>query len=142
MSNLENKTALIVDDELAQREYVSAILDDHKMNTVRACNGLEAMDKLADIKPDVILLDLMMPEESGMKFFNKLKQSEAFKNIPVIIISGSSQLTGVDLKSLIFDEKFAERKKKVFGIDAAPNAYLDKPVEPSKLVETIEKYLD
>jgi len=130
-----------VDDELAQREYVSAILDDHKMNTVRACNGIEAMDKLNDIKPDVILLDLMMPEESGMKFFNKVKQNEEFKDIPVIIISGSSQLTGVDLKSLIFDEKFAERKKKVFGIDAAPNAYLDKPVDPSQLVATIEKYL-
>jgi len=141
LSNLENKTALIVDDELAQREYVSAILDDHKMNTVRACNGIEAMDKLNDIKPDVILLDLMMPEESGMKFFNKVKQNEEFKDIPVIIISGSSQLTGVDLKSLIFDEKFAERKKKVFGIDAAPNAYLDKPVDPSQLVATIEKYL-
>lgn len=141
MSKLENKTALIVDDELAQREYVSAILDDHNMNTVRACNGIEAMDKLSEIRPDVILLDLMMPEESGMKFFNKVKQSEEFKHIPVIIISGSSQLTGVDLKSLIFDEKFAERKKKIFGIDAAPNAYLDKPVEPAILVETIEKYL-
>lgn len=141
MSILENKIALVVDDELAQREFVSAVLDDQKMKAICACNGLEGMEKLLETKPDVILLDLMMPEEGGMKFFNKLKKHEEFKNTPVIVISGSSKMTGVDVKSMMFDKKFAERKKKVLGIDAAPDAYLEKPVDPEKLVETIEKYL-
>jgi CheY-like chemotaxis protein len=76
-----------------------------------------------------------------MKFFHKLKKEEEYKDIPVIIVSGASQVTGVDLKSIIYDKDFTERKEKVFGIDAAPDAFLEKPVEPESLIETIRKYL-
>jgi CheY-like chemotaxis protein len=141
MSELEGKVALVVDDESAQVEFVSAILEDYKMKIMSASNGREAMERIEEIRPDVILLDLMMPEESGMKFFNKLKSMDVYKNIPVIMVSGSSQVTGVDIKSLIYDEQFAERKRKAFGTDSAPDAYLEKPVEPSKLVETIKGFL-
>jgi CheY-like chemotaxis protein len=141
MSELEGKIALVVDDEPAQIAFVSAILDDHKMKTISASNGREAMERMEETKPDVILLDLLMPEESGMKFFNKLKKIEDYQNIPVIVVSGSSQLTGVDIKSLIYNEKFAERKRKIFGTDAAPDAYLEKPLEPAKLVETLKGFL-
>jgi CheY-like chemotaxis protein len=141
MSDLESKIALVVDDEQAQVEFVSAILDDQKMKTITASNGKEAMQKITETKPDVILLDLMMPEESGMKFFNQLKKNKDYEDIPVIVVSGASQVTGVDLKSIIYEEEFAERKKKVFGIDAAPDAYLEKPVDPTKLVDIIKGFL-
>jgi CheY-like chemotaxis protein len=141
MSDLENKIALVVDDEPAQVEYVSAILDDQKMKTITASNGKEALQKITETKPDVILLDLLMPEESGMKFFNELKKNKDYKDIPVIVVSGASQKTGVDLKSMIYEEEFAERKKKVYGIDAKPDAYLEKPVDPAKLVEMIKGFL-
>jgi hypothetical protein len=72
-----------------------------------------------------------------MKFFHHLKMSEDYQDIPVIIVSGASQVTGVDLRNIIYDEKFAERKKKVFGIDAAPDVFLEKPIDPTKLVEII-----
>jgi CheY-like chemotaxis protein len=99
------------------------------------------MNKLGEAKPDVIILDIMMPEESGLKFFHKLKKKEEYKDIPVIIVSGASQVTGVDLKSIIYNKDFRERKKKVFGIDAAPDAFLEKPVEPDTLMTTIREYL-
>lgn len=141
MSDLESKIALVVDDEQAQIEFVSAILDDQKMKTITASNGKEAMQKITETKPDVILLDLLMPEESGMKFFNQLKKNKDYEDIPVIVVSGASQVTGVDLKSMIYEGEFAERKKKVFGINATPDAYLEKPVEPTKLVEIIKGFL-
>jgi CheY-like chemotaxis protein len=141
MSDLESKVALVVDDEPAQVEFVSAILDDQKMKTITASNGKEAMQKITETKPDVILLDLMMPEESGMKFFNQLKKNKDYEDIPVIVVSGASQKTGVDLKSMIYEEEFAERKKKAFGIDAKPDAYIEKPVDPTKLVEIIREFL-
>ena len=141
MADLENKIALVVDDEPAQVEYVSAILDDHKMKTITAGNGKEAMQKITETKPDVILLDLMMPEESGMKFFNHLKKNKDYEDIPVIVVSGASQKTGVDMKSMVYEEEFAKRKKEVLGIDAKPDAYLEKPVDPAKLVETIKGFL-
>lgn len=141
MSDLESKVALVVDDEPAQVEFLSAILDDQKMKAITASNGKEAMQKITETKPDVILLDLMMPEESGMKFFNQLKKNKDYEDIPVIVVSGASQKTGVDLKSMIYEEEFAERKKKVFGIDAKPDAYIEKPVDPTKLVEIIKEFL-
>ena len=141
MSDLESKVALVVDDEPAQVEYVSAILDDQKMKTITASNGKEAMQKVTETKPDVIILDLMMPEESGMKFFNQLKKNKDYEDIPVIVVSGASQKTGVDLKSLIYEEEFAERKKKAFGIDAKPDAYIEKPVDPTELVEIIKEFI-
>ena len=141
MGDLEGKIALVVDDEPAQVEYVSAILDDQKMKTIAASNGKEAMQRITETKPDVILLDLMMPEESGMKFFNHLKKNKDYEDIPVIFVSGASQRTGVDLKSMVYEEEFAKRKKEVLGIDAKPDAYLEKPVDPAKLVEIIREFL-
>ncbi len=141
MSDLESKIALVVDDEQAQVEFVSAILDDQKMKTITASNGKEAMQKITETKPDVIILDLMMPEESGMKFFNQLKQNKDYEDIPVIVVSGASQKTGVDLKSLIYEEEFTERKKKAFGTEAKPDAYIEKPVDPTELLEIIKKFI-
>ena len=140
MSDLEGKLALVVDDEQAQVEFISAILDDQKMNTISASNGKEAREKIKEAKPDVILLDLMMPEERGMKFFNYLKENEDYQDIPVIVVSGVSQVSGVDVRSIIYNEKLADRKKEVFGIDSAPDVYLEKPVDPEKLVEIISKF--
>lgn len=141
MADLKGKIALVVDDESAHIEFVSAILDDNQMKTISASNGKEAMEKIKETKPDIILLDLLMPEQSGMKFFNELKKIEEYRDIPVVVVSGASKMTGVDLKSIIYDKKFAERKKKVFGTDASPDVYLEKPVDPAKLVEIIEKFL-
>ncbi len=141
MSDLESKVALVVDDEPAQVEYVSAILDDQKMKTITASNGKEAMQKVTETKPDVIILDLMMPEESGMKFFNQLKQNKDYEDIPVIVVSGASQKTGVDLKSMIYEEEFAERKQKAFGTESKPDAYIEKPVDPTELVEIIKEFI-
>ncbi len=140
MSSLINKVALVVDDETSQIEYISAILDDHGMKAITASDGKEAMEQIKEIKPDVITLDLMMPEQSGMKFFSKLKQEEDCKDIPVIIVSGASKVTGVDLKSIIYNKNFTDRKRKVFGVDVAPDAYLEKPVDPEKLIELIKKF--
>ena len=141
MGNLRDKLALVVDDESENIEYISAILDDHQMKTMSATNGKEALKKVEETKPDVILLDLLMPEQSGMLFFNELKKNENYRNIPVIIVSGASKVTGVDMKAFIYDEEFSERKKKITGIDAKPEAYVEKPVDPKRLIETIEKFV-
>ncbi len=141
MGNLNGKLVLVVDDEPENIDYISAILDDHHMKTMSANDGKEALKKVKEKTPDIILLDLMMPEQSGMGFFNELKKNEQYKNIPVIIISGASKVTGVDMKALIYDKEFSERKKKITGIDAKPEAYVEKPVDPARLIETIQRFI-
>ena len=141
MRDLKGKLVLVVDDESETRDFLSAVLDDNQIKTITAANGIEAMQKVKEAKPDVILLDLMMPGQSGMKFFNELKKNEEYSNIPVIIVSGASEVTGVDMKAFIYDKEFSERKKRITGIDAKPDAYVEKPVDPEKLIETIKKSL-
>ncbi len=141
MGVLKDKLALVVDDEPENIDYISAILNDNQMKTMSASNGKEALKKVKETKPDIILLDLLMPEQSGMQFFNELKQNEEHRNIPVIIVSGASKVTGVDMKAFIYDKEFSERKKKITGIDAKPDAYVEKPVDPKELIETIQEFL-
>ena len=132
---------LVVDDDPEVIDYISAILDDHQMKAMSASNGKEAMIRVRQSNPDIILLDLMMPKQSGLGFFIELKKIEVYKDIPVIVVSGASKVTGVDMKSYIYDKEFSEQKKKVVGTDAKPEAYVEKPVDPEKLIETIKKFL-
>ena len=138
---LKDRLVLVVDDDPEVIDYISAILDDHQMKTMSANSGKEAMKRVQETRPDVILLDLLMPKQSGLGFFNDLKKNEAYKDIPVIVVSGASKVTGVDVKSFIYDKEISERKQKVMGIDAKPEAYIEKPVDPEKLIAEIQKFL-
>lgn len=141
MADFAGKLALVVDDERDNIDFVSQILEDQGFKTFSANDGKEAMEQVKRRKPDVIFLDLMMPGQSGMVFFNDLKKDRGTKDIPVIIVSGASKATGVDMKAFVYDEAKAERKKKVTGVDAKPDAYIEKPIDPAALVATVEKIL-
>lgn len=139
MGDLKDRLVLVVDDEPETIDYISAILDDHQMKTMSASNGKEAMKRVKETKPDIILLDLMMPKQTGLGFFNELKKNEEYRDIPVIVVSGASKVTGVDMKAFVYDKEFSERKQKITGIDAKPEAYVEKPVDPEKLIEALQK---
>jgi two-component system KDP operon response regulator KdpE len=141
MGDLKDRLVLVVDDDPEVIDYISAILEDHQMKTMSANNGKEAMKRVQETRPDIILLDLMMSKQSGLGFFNELKKNEEYKDIPVIVVSGASKVTGVDMKSFIYDKEISERKQKVMGIDAKPEAYVEKPVDPEKLIAEIQKFL-
>ncbi|MBI5883027.1 MAG: response regulator [Elusimicrobia bacterium] len=141
MADFKGKRALVVDDEKDNIDFLSQILEDQGFDTSSARNGIEAMQRVKERKPDIIFLDLMMPGQSGIAFFHDLKKQRDYQSIPVIIVSGASKTTGVDMKSFIFDKAKAALKKKVTGIDAKPDAYIEKPVDPAVLVATVEKVL-
>ena len=141
MGDLKDRLVLVVDDDPEVIDYISAILDDHQMKAMSASNGKEAMKRVRQSKPDIILLDLMMPKQSGLGFFNELKKNELYKDIPVIVVSVASKVTGVDMKSYIYDKEFSEQKRKLVGTDAKPEAYVEKPVDPEKLIAAIQKFL-
>lgn len=82
------KKILIIDDDPNIVEYLQDLFQDNGYETCTASDGLESMDVLKKEKPDLITLDLEMPEEWGPRFYRKLSQEEEFKNVPVIVISG------------------------------------------------------
>ncbi|MBW1813136.1 MAG: response regulator [Deltaproteobacteria bacterium] len=86
-----SKKILIVDDDPNIISYLTDFFSDNGYETCSAADGTEALTVAQAEKPDLITLDLEMPEEWGPRFFRKLSQDTELKNTPVIVISG---LTG------------------------------------------------
>jgi CheY-like chemotaxis protein len=114
------KLILAVDDEQDVRDYLKSLLEDHGYEVGLASDGLEAMERIKERTPDLILLDLQMPEETGTGLFRKLQHSKDHRNIPVIVISG---LAGRNLA--------VSKSVPVF----------DKPIDEAGLLEAVEKEL-
>jgi two-component system cell cycle response regulator DivK len=115
-----SKKILIVDDEADVRTFLTAVLKKGGYKTITANDGAEALSTVKSEKPDLILLDLQMPEKTGTDFYRKLSQDKELGDIPVIVVSG---LAGRNL---------AVRK---------PAAVFDKPIDPEKLLEAVERAL-
>jgi len=84
------KKILIIDDDPNIVTYLTDFFGDNGYETCSATDGIESLDVVKKERPDLITLDLEMPEEWGPRFYRKLSQEKEFKNIPVIVISGLS----------------------------------------------------
>jgi adenylate cyclase len=117
---------LIVDDEPFNVDYLEQELEDSKYLLIAAVNGQEALEKVRSELPDLILLDIMMPVMDGFEVLSHLKADQATRDIPVIVISASSDLQNV-----------------VRGIQCGAEDYLPKPFEPillhARITASLEK---
>jgi CheY-like chemotaxis protein len=103
------QTILVVDDEPDVREFLSSYLEDVGYSVQIAEDGNAAMAKIKDQKPDLILLDLMMPEETGTGLYRRLHDKKEFKEIPVIVISAAAGRDVAVSKSVpVFDKPIDE----------------------------------
>jgi class 3 adenylate cyclase len=118
-------TILIVDDEPFNVDYLEQELDELNYQTVSAINGQDALDKVHAAKPDLILLDIMMPIMDGFTVLERLKADPATRDIPVIVISANNDLQSV-----------------VRGIKLGAEDYLPKPFEPTLLQARITASLE
>lgn len=135
------KKVLIIDDEPDARAFLKAILEDDGYETMTASDGDEGLRAARGTPPDLITLDLMMPNKSGVKFFNEIKSDQQLKEVPIVVVSGARQETGVDMKSYLENRPFQDRKKVIAEgeIDSTPNAFLEKPVNPPELLAVVKK---
>jgi len=114
------KTVLVVDDDPDAVDFFVTVLEDNGYKTVSALDGNEALDRIQERLPDLITLDVTMPEKSGVGVYRKLKETDEYKDIPVIIITGVSD----DFKH------FISSRRKV----PPPKGYLSKPIEAEDLL--------
>ena len=124
------KKILAIDDEVDTLTFYSELLDDYNFTPITAENGVEGLKKAREEKPDLILLDIMMPKKSGMKTFKELKNDPDLYNIPVIIITGISK--EVDYKSLLNRPSTGR---------IPPEGHLVKPLTADNLIKEITKVL-
>ena len=81
------KRILIIDDEQDIRTYLSTLLGDQGYETIQAKDGVEAMQDVQKDPPDLITLDISMPEKSGIRFFREIKTDNRWKHIPIVVVT-------------------------------------------------------
>jgi DNA-binding response OmpR family regulator len=127
------KKVLFVDDELDMRIFLSTVLKTEGYEAVAARNAFEGIKKAREILPDVVIMDVMMPQAGGVTLFQEIKKDERLKHVPVIM------LTGVTEKA--FHHHIKMLNLRLDDTLPPPDAYMEKPLDPARLVETIEKLL-
>lgn len=118
------RKVLVVEDSSTTRKVISITLSQRGYEIIEARDGLEALSRLNEEKPDLILLDIILPKMDGYKILSIIKNNAVFKDIPVIMLTSR--------------DGFMHKMK---GKLAGSAAYLTKPFDPKVLVETIERYL-
>lgn len=133
-----SKKILIIDDDPDVVLFLSTVLQDHGYDTLNAPNGQEGLEKAKAELPDLILLDLMMPQKSGIALLSDLKEDDSLKMTPVIMVTGVSGETGIDFESFFKRSSTADDKSGVI----MPQGLIEKPVDPEKLMRLVKKALE
>ena len=118
------KKILLVDDEFELVEMIKFRLEAGGYSVITAYNGQEALNKARQEKPDLIILDLMLPKIDGYKVCRMLKFDEKYRHIPIILFTARAQETDRDM-----------------GKEVGADAYIVKPFEPQELMGKIGELL-
>lgn len=121
---MADSTILIVDDEAAIRDVVGITLDLAGFETIKASNAHDAHVSIIDRKPDLVLLDWMLPGGSGIELARRLRRDEITSNIPIIMLTAK-----------------ASEDNKVQGLNEGVDDYVTKPFSPRELVARIKTVL-
>ena len=127
------KNILVADDDIDVVTFVSTVLEKSGYKVIGAKDGEEALNKIRANRPDLIILDILMPKQSGIKLYRELKTDESLKDIPVVILSAISKRTFLRSQEALTE----------FGGEPVPEpeVYIEKPVEPDDLAKTVSEVL-
>jgi len=122
---------LIVDDDPDVRLAIASVLNSRSYEVIEACDGREALKKVKEEKPDLMLLDLLMPEMDGFAVVKELRisQEKEYPDISVLVISS------------VREEASHRRYELELGHKLDVDDYIEKPIEPFILLERVEKLL-
>jgi len=121
----DQKRVVCIEDEPEMIDLVRLILGRKGFNVIGANGGLEGLETVRRLRPDLILLDLMMPDMDGWEVYQQIKADPALREIPVVVVTAKAQ--SID---------------KVLGLHIAKvDDYITKPFGPQELLESVEKIL-
>ena len=128
-----SKKVLVVDDDPDVRLFSVTVLEEHGYTPLEAEDGESGLNIIKAEKPDLIILDVLMPRQSGVRLYRELKTAKALKDLKVIILSGIAKKTFLRSQKALTEFGGAEIPE--------PEIYLEKPVEPDELAAVIKKVL-
>ena len=126
------KKILVVDDEPDMVTFLSTLLEDHGYQVITAADGDEALDKTKAERPDLISLDLLMPNKTGIKMYRELRKDQELSGTPVVMVTGFGK---DDVPSMDFKEWIQKRAIR------PPEAYIEKPVDNSLFLSAVKQAL-
>uniref|UniRef100_B8HTI5 Response regulator receiver protein n=1 Tax=Cyanothece sp. (strain PCC 7425 / ATCC 29141) TaxID=395961 RepID=B8HTI5_CYAP4 len=115
---------LVVEDSVPQREMISELLSNSGLTVAVATDGVEAIEQLHIIQPDIVVLDIVMPRMNGYEVCRQIKSDPKTSHVPVVICSSKSE---------DFDRYWGKKQ----GADA----YIAKPFQPKELIGTVKQLL-
>ena len=118
------KRILVIEDDPSTILLISYTLEQQGYQVVTALNGIEGFRKALKEKPDLIILDIMMPEVDGFKICRALRRNDRTSHLPVLMFSAKARQIDKDA-----------------GLSAGADAYITKPADPSELLNGVEKLL-
>ena len=117
-------TVLVVDDQLSHREMISDLLKGSGFKVMVASDGDKALEQIEAHPPDLVILDIVMPQVNGYEVCRRMRTNPVSKDVPVILCS---------IKAEEFD--------RYWGIRQGADAYVAKPFKPQELLATVKKLL-
>jgi twitching motility two-component system response regulator PilH len=117
-------TVMVVDDSVTLREMIADLLKGRGLNVTVASDGVEALEQIKANRPDLVVLDIVMPRMNGYEVCRRLKSDPKTQNLPVVMCSSKS-----------------EEFDRYWGMKQGADAYIAKPFHPQELVGTIKQLL-
>jgi CheY-like chemotaxis protein len=120
----ENKTVLVVDDYFVVCNLLKRYLSEYRFNVITCSNGADGIKTAVKVKPDLIFLDLLMPDIDGIKMLNVVRSTELLKPVPVVVISANTNRTNV-----------------LSAIEAGADRVISKPLRKEIILKTVRELL-
>jgi twitching motility two-component system response regulator PilH len=117
-------TVLVVEDSVTQREMITDLLKGNGLNVTIASDGVEALEKIQGQRPDLVVLDIVMPRMNGYEVCRRLKADPKTQHVPVVMCSSKG-----------------EEFDRYWGMKQGADAYIAKPFQPTELVGTVKQLL-
>jgi CheY-like chemotaxis protein len=124
---------LVVDDELHMRNFMTTLLETSGFEPLAAEDGVKGLELALTHKPVLVIMDVMMPRESGIEMYRKLRDDPELKDIPVIVVSAVAKKTFFHSQTVLNQYRGEHIPE--------PAAYIEKPPEPEELLEVIHSTL-
>ena len=122
---MERKRVLIVDDEPDIVEWIKFTLERENIDCVEAYDGEEALSKVWKEKPDLLVLDIMLPKMNGYTIAKFLRSAESYKDLPIIMLTARTQKIDMNM-----------------GEETGADEYVTKPFDMDTLIALVKKYLN
>ena len=128
-----SKKVLVVDDDPDVRLFNVTVVEESGYTPIEARDGEEGLELVKSERPDLVILDVLMPKQSGIRLYRELKTDKSLKQIQVILLSGIAKKTFLRSQKALTE----------FGGESVPEPeiYLEKPVEPEELAAAIHQFL-